>query len=494
MNEIGKIPPQAIDLEKAILGAVIIQGDAADEMLNVIGSSAVFYDAKHQAIFEAIQDLYLQGNPIDMLTVISVLDKKGIKDLAGGDFYVMQLTQMISSAAHVEYHSRLVLQKYMARQVIQFSSKIISLAYDSTTDVFELLQRWQSEFDKVSDFINTGRSSRSFPELLQNLKKEVEMLTSNKEAIKLVGINTGFDVLNKFTGGYRKQDLVIIAARPGMGKTAYVLKCAIENLRNGVPVGFISLEMSEEQLTARSVAIDTNFHLKQLVLKGFEKPEYFNRYTEHQERMSQYPFYIDDSGKTDIADVVISAKTMKRKHGIKLLIIDYLQLMTDAKTKGNRETEISNISRRLKRLAKELDIPVIALSQLSRAVETRGASKRPMLSDLRESGSIEQDADMVQFLYRPDYYNIDMDVDQYDECFHDAISKGANAEVIVAKYRGGSLSTILLRWVGDKTKFVDVTCETDMKSIKNIDDEYNHNELPTISPFEAFGDSSDPPY
>ena len=208
MNEIGKILPQAIDLEKAILGAVLIQGDAADEMLNVIASSTVFYDPKHQAIFEAIQDLYLQGNPIDMLTVISALDKKGLKDVAGGDFYVMQLTQMISSAAHVEYHSRLVLQKYMARQVIQFSSKIISLAYDSTTDVFELLQRWQSEFDKVSDFINTGRSSRSFPELLQNLKKEVEMLTSNKEAIKLVGINTGFDVLNKFTGGYRKQDLI----------------------------------------------------------------------------------------------------------------------------------------------------------------------------------------------------------------------------------------------------------------------------------------------
>jgi replicative DNA helicase len=255
-------------------------------------------------------------------------------------------------------------------------------------------------------------------------------------------------------------------------------------------VGFISLEMSEEQLTARSVAIDTNFHLKQLVLKGFEKPEYFNRYTEHQERMNQYPFYIDDSGKTDIADVVISAKTMKRKHGIKLLIIDYLQLMTDSKTKGNRETEISNISRRLKRLAKELDIPVIALSQLSRAVETRGASKRPMLSDLRESGSIEQDADMVQFLYRPEYYKIEMDVDDYDECFHDAISKGANAEVIVAKYRGGSLSTILLKWVGDKTKFVDVTCERDMNSISNIDDEYIAPDLPMISPSEAFGEDN----
>ena len=490
MSENGIMLPQAIDLEKAILGAVLIQGDAADEMLNVIGSPAVFYDPKHQAIFEAIQDLFLQGNPIDMLTVISALDKKGLKNVAGGDMYVMQLTQMISSAAHVEYHSRLILQKYMARQVIQFSGKIVSLAYDSTTDVFELLQRWQLEFDKVSDFINTGRSSRSFPDLLQNLKKEVEMLTANKEEIKLVGINTGFDVFNKFSGGYRKQDLIIIAARPGMGKTAYVLKCAIENLRNGIPVGFISLEMSEEQLTARSVAIDTNFHLKQLVLKGFEKPEYFNTYTEHQGRMEKYPFHIDDSGKTDIADVVIAAKTMKRKHGIKVLIVDYLQLMTDAKVKGNRETEISNISRRLKRLAKELDIPVIALSQLSRAVETRGSSKRPMLSDLRESGSIEQDADMVQFLYRPEYYKIEMDVDDYDEAAHDSISKGANAEVIIAKYRGGSLSTILLKWVGDKTKFVDVTCDNDMKSIKNIDDNYSPADLPMISPSEAFGEDN----
>jgi replicative DNA helicase len=480
---LGKLPPQAINIEEGVVGAMLVDSKGVDEVFAIISNPDIFYKDSHRNIFIAIESLYKNGNPIDLLTVSAELRKLGLLELAGGDYYLIQLTQKISSSAHIEFHSRILLQKYMARQTILFSSQIIALAYDETTDIFELMNRWQKEFDNVVDFSSTGRETMSFPAALQNLKEEVELLTSNKEEVKLVGVHTGFKRLNKYTGGYRNQDLVIVAARPGMGKTSYVLKCAIENCKMGYGVGMVSLEMSIEQLTARAVAIDTNFHLKQLLKTGFEHKQYFATYTQHQERMNEYPFYIDDSGKTDINDVVIKAKLWVRKYDIKLLIIDYIQLMTDRSVKGNREGEISSISRRLKRLAKELNIPIIALSQLSRAVETRGASKRPMLSDLRESGAIEQDADIVQFLYRPEYYKIDIEIDDYDVSVQPLIAAGANAEVIFAKYRGGSTNTTMLRWVGDKTKFIDV--EDSKDSIEELES-YDEQSLPRVSPGEAF--------
>ena len=484
----GKILPQAMDLEETVIGAMLIDSRGVDEVFSVISNPGVFYSEANKNIFIAIESLYKNGNPIDLLTVSSELRKLGLFEAAGGDFYLIGLTQKISSSAHIEYHSRILLQKYMARQTILFSNKIIALAYDDTTDIFELMSRWQKEFDNVVDYSYTGRETMSFPAALQNLKQEVELLTANKEDVKLVGVHTGFKRLNKYTGGYRNQDLVVVAARPGMGKTSYVLKCAIENCKVGNGVGMISLEMSIEQLTARTVSIDTNFHLKQLLKTGFEHKEYFATYTQHQERMNDYPFYVDDSGKTDINDIVIKAKLWVRKHGIKLLIIDYIQLMTDRSVKGNREGEISSISRRLKRLAKELNIPIIALSQLSRAVETRGASKRPMLSDLRESGAIEQDADIVQFLYRPEYYKIDIDVDDYDASVQSLISAGANSEVIFAKYRGGSTNTTMLRWVGDKTKFLDVEDPNDNCEELEV---YEAASLPAIDPLDAFDNVKD---
>lgn len=477
----GQFPPQAPDLEEAVIGAMMVDNVGLEEAMAIISSEEVFYKETHKHIFVAIRNLFNAGTAIDLLTVSQELKKLGVLDLAGGDFNLMQLSQKIASSAHIEHHCHILLQKFMARRTILFSSQIIALAYSDTTDIFELMNRWQKEFDKVMDFTNTGRSTMSFPDALQNLKKEVELLSKNKDEVQLVGIDTGFKGLNKYTGGYRNQDLVIIAARPGMGKTSYVLKCAIENCKKNVGVGFISLEMSIEQLTARSVAIDTNFHLKQLLKTGFDKPEYFTTYSSHQERMNNYPFFIDDSGKTDINDIVITAKLWVRKFGIKLLIIDYIQLMTDRSVKGNREGEISSISRRLKRLAKELNIPVIALSQLSRAVETRGVSKRPLLSDLRDSGAIEQDADIVQFIYRPDYYKLEMDPSDYDDKLCDLVSKGANTEIIIAKYRGGSTNTALLQWIGDKTKFKDVDDEQDVVSYIDAT-----NELPKISPGEAF--------
>jgi replicative DNA helicase len=484
----GKLPPACIEIEEAVIGSMLCFKNSVDEALTIISKPDIFYKDSNKNIFTAIQSLHNAGNPIDLMTVSAELRKLGLLDAVGGDWYLMELSQKMASSAHTEYHCRLVLQKYMARQTILFSSQIIALAYDETTDIFELMSKWQKEFDNVVDFISTGRDTMSFSAALQNLKQEVEMLSANKEEVKLVGVHTGFRRLNKYTGGYRNQELIIVAARPGMGKTAYVLKCAIENCKIGVGVGFISLEMSMQQLTARAVAIDTNFHLKQLLKTGFEHKEYFQTYTSHQERMKGYPLYIDDSGKTDITDVVIKVKIMVRKHGIKVVIIDYLQLMTDRTVKGNREAEISSISRRLKALAKELDIPVIALSQLSRAVETRGSSKRPMLSDLRESGAIEQDADIVQFLYRPEYYKIDMNEDDYNTSMHPLINAGANSEVIFAKYRGGSTDTTLLKWIGDKTKFVDVECKDDMREEPDV---YEVKALPCVSPADAFGGSEE---
>lgn len=477
----GNLLPQALDLEEGVIGAMMVDSRGVEEAMAIICSEEVFYKETHKNIFVAIRNLFNTGNPIDLLTVSAELRKLGTLDLAGGDFNLIQLTQKISSSAHIEYYCHVLIQKFMARKTIMFSNQIIALAYSDTTDVFELMNRWQKEFDKVIDFTNTGRSTMSFPDALQKLKKEVELLSENKNEVKLVGVDTGFKRLNKYTGGYRNQDLVIVAARPGMGKTSYVLKCAIENCKKGDGVGFISLEMSIEQLTARAVAIDTNFHLKQLLKTGFYKLEYFTTFLAHQERMNDYPFYIDDSGKTDINDIVITAKLWVRKFGIKLLIIDYIQLMTDRSVKGNREGEISSISRRLKRLAKELNIPVIALSQLSRAVETRGASKRPLLSDLRDSGAIEQDADIVQFIYRPEYYKIEMDPSDYNGELSDLVSRGANTEIIIAKYRGGSTNTTLLQWIGDKTKFKDVDDEQDVVSYIDAT-----NELPKINPGEAF--------
>lgn len=484
------MPPQAVALEEAVIGGMLIDKRGVDDVLMVIRDGSVFYKDAHKVIFEAIHELYKAGDPIDLLSVSAELKKQGNFERSGGDFALIQLTQKIASAAHIEHHSRIVLQKYIARMIIGFSHQIIALASDETTDVFELMNRWQKEFDKVIDFTTTGRETISFPMALEELKKSVELLSSNKDEVKIVGIDTGFQITNKYTGGYRNQDLVIIAARPGMGKTSKVLKTAIANVAKGVPVGFISMEMSMHQLTARAVAIDTNFHLKQLIKTGFEKKEYFATLSGHTNRMQEYPLYIDDSGETDINDIIITAKLWKRKYGIQLLIIDYIQLMGDRSMKGSRENELSSISRRLKKLAKELDIPVVVLAQVNRECEKRGASKRPFISDIKDCGSIEQDADIVEFIYRPEYYNIEVCVDDYDSSVAHLIEAGANTEINFAKYRAGSTGTTMLKWIGDKTKFADVEDRNDMRE----DVDYVESmPLPMVSPADAFGtiESSD---
>ena len=481
------LPPQAIEVEEAVLGAALLSESGLDEMMMLIKSADVFYKEENKSIYKAISTLFASGDPVDILTVSQRLKALGLLEKAGGDYRLIQLTQKVSSSAHVEYHCRIILQKFVAREIIKFNVQTTALAYDESTDVFELMRRLQNNFDEISNITITGVKSQTFGDNLNLLGKRIEFLSQQSEAGSLSGVTTGFKRVDHFTSGYQPQELIILAARPGMGKTSKVLKTAVENAKAGNAVGFISLEMSAMQLTARTVAIDTNFHLSQLVKHGFEKKDYFVSFAKHSYRMSNYPLYIDDSADSDINSVVLKARYWKRKYDIKLLIIDYLQLMTasSGKSSGNREQEISTISRRLKMLAKELDIPVIALSQLSRAVETRGSSKRPLLSDLRESGAIEQDADIIEFLFRPGYYNIDINDNQE---FDWMVSEGSDTELIFAKYRNGSVATTGLKWIGDKTKYVD---PTDVNEFVSVADEYNDKPIDVLgSVSDAFGDSS----
>lgn len=472
----GFVPPQAIDIEEAVLAALLIDKNAIDEVMLIIKTGNVFYKESHRYIFEAVKSLFEDGEPIDMLTVSQRLKSFGKLADIGGDMALMSIMQKAASGAHADYHSRILMQKFVAREIIKFNAQTTALAYNEATDIFELLGKLQNEFDSISQVTLTGRKVKSFSEHMKELGHRIEFLSSQAGNNELSGVHTGFKRINAFTGGYQPQELIILAARPGMGKTSKVLKTVVENAKIGNAVGFVSLEMSAPQLTARIVAIDTNFHLSQLIKSGFEHSKYFESYSMHQNRMKDYKILIDDDANSDINNIVLKARYWKRVFDIQLFVVDYLQLMSDSSKKGQREQEISSISRRLKLLAKELNIPIIVLSQLSRAVETRGASKRPMLSDLRESGAIEQDADIVEFIYRPSYYKIEIE----DEAM---LAEGSDTEIIYAKNRRGSIGTTALKWIGDKTKFVDPTDETEYH---NHSTEVYTKPLPVGNPSDVF--------
>ncbi len=443
--EKGKLPPQAVDLEEAVLGAMMIDKKGVDEVIDILQPEAFYKDA-HKYIFEAIFQLFTDSQPIDLLTVSAQLKKNAKLDLAGGDFYLIQLTQKISSSAHIEFHSRIILQKYIQRSLIKISNEIIEDSYDETTDVFDLLDKAESRLYEVTQG-NIKRSSETAQSLVIQAKKRIEEI-ANKEGLS--GIATGFDKLDKVTSGWQPSDLIIIAARPGMGKTAFVLSMA-RNIAIDFnhPVAVFSLEMSSVQLITRLISSETGLSSEKLRTGKLEKHEWEQLSVKVRD-LEKAPLYIDDTPSLSIFDLRAKARRLSSQHGIKLIVIDYLQLMTaggGGKGGGNREQEISTISRNLKALAKELDIPVIALSQLSRAVETRGSSKRPLLSDLRESGAIAQDADIVSFIYRPEYYKIE----EWDD--DEQSPTQGQAEFIIAKHRNGSLENIRLKFIGSLGKF-----------------------------------------
>ncbi|SFA72974.1 primary replicative DNA helicase [Flavobacterium swingsii] len=485
--EKGKLPPQVLDLEEAVLGAMMIDKKGVDEVIDILQPDA-FYKDGHKYIFEAIVTLFNDSQPVDLLTVSAQLRKMSKLDLAGGDFYLIQLTQKISSSAHIEFHSRIILQKYIQRSLIKISSEIIEESYDETTDVFDLLDKAESKLYEVTQG-NIKRSSETAQSLVIQAKKRIEEI-AGKEGLS--GIATGFEKLDKVTSGWQPSDLIIIAARPGMGKTAFVLSMA----RNvaidfGHAVALFSLEMSSVQLITRLISSETGLSSEKLRTGKLEKHEW-EQLSVKVKDLEKAPLYIDDSPSLSIFDLRAKARRLKSQHDIKIIIVDYLQLMTaggNGKGPGNREQEISTISRNLKALAKELEVPVIALSQLSRAVETRGSSKRPLLSDLRESGAIEQDADIVSFIYRPEYYKID----EWDDDEHSPTQ--GQAEFIIAKHRNGSLENVRLKFIGNLGKFdnlEDYSGGDDyLPSTMNLghdDNPFQTKNLPSAN--EAFGSSS----
>lgn len=443
----GKLPPQAIDLEEAVLGALMIEKDALTAVVDILRPQS-FYKDVHQRIYAAILTLFADSEPIDMLTVISKLRSTGEIELIGGSSYIVGLTSKVNSAANIEYHARIITQASIRRELITISSEIQRDAFEDTTDVFKLLDKTEQALFQISES-NIKKNYSDMGSLMRQALEELDQKKNNKDG--LTGVPSGFSALDRVTSGWQKTELVILAARPGMGKTAFV----VSSLRNAavdfnMSVAIFSLEMSSVQLVNRLISAEAEIDSEK-IRKGSLAPHEWEQLHHRIHRLTNAPIFIDDTPALSILELRAKCRRLKAQHDIQMVVIDYLQLMTGdtgGKGAGNREQEIAMISRSLKNLAKELDVPVIALSQLSRAVETRGGEKRPQLSDLRESGSIEQDADMVIFLYRPEYYGI-----TEDETGNSVAGVG---EVIIAKNRAGSLETVQLRFIGKYTKFADL--------------------------------------
>jgi replicative DNA helicase len=439
----GKVQPQAVPLEEAVLGAIMLDKDAIPVVLDILRPDS-YYTEGHQLIYKAMLRLFEKSQPIDLLTVTEELRKTGDIEKVGGPYYLVELSNKVASSANIEYHARIIAQKYIQRELIKASTNIIRDAYEDTTDVFDLLDNAEKHLFSITQH-NLRKGVESMGPLSSRLLKQLEELAEKEEG--LTGVPTGFTELDRLTSGWQSSDLIIIAARPGMGKTSFTLSMA----RNAAvdfqkPVAVFSLEMSNLQLVQRLVSMEAEIAGSKFRNAQLEEYEWQQLHTAI-EKMSEAPIFIDDTPGINIFELRAKCRRLKMQHDIQMIIIDYLQLMSGGSEnqRGNREQEISSISRSLKGLAKELSVPVIALSQLSRAVEMRGGTKRPQLSDLRESGAIEQDADIVSFIYRPEYYQILED--------EEGQSLKGVAEIIVAKHRNGALKTVKLRFTDQFAKF-----------------------------------------
>ncbi|MDO4881312.1 MAG: replicative DNA helicase [Capnocytophaga sp.] len=488
--EKGKIPPQDIALEEAVIGGMLIDKKGVDDVIDIL-SKDIFYQPSHQLIYEAIYELFQNTQPIDLFTVIEQLRKNGNLKKVGGEASLVLLTQKVSSAAHIEFHARILLQKYIQRSLIKMSNEIIEEAYQETTDVFSLLDSAEGKLFNITQG-NINKSSESAKDLVIKARQKIQEISNRKEDFS--GIPTGFTKVDEVTAGWQATDLIIVAARPAMGKTAFTLTMA-RNIAvdKGIPVAFFSLEMGSVQLITRLISAETGIDSDTL-RKGKLTEEQWYRLNTQIQGLEDAPLYIDDTPSLSIFDLRAKARRMVAQYGIKIIFIDYLQLMTansGGKGVGNREQEISTISRNLKALAKELDLPVIALSQLSRNVESRvnQGHKRPQLSDLRESGAIEQDADIVTFLYRPEYYGIT----NWDDGEGGEGSPTTNeAEFIIAKHRNGGLDNIKLKFKNGVFSNRDVSFMMDnevqsFESKRNYEDFIN-SPVPKMEISQAFDD------
>lgn len=442
--EIGKMPPQSVEIEEVVLGGVMLEKDAVIEIIDILKPDS-FYKDEHQKIFGAVLDLFASDKAIDILTVAERLRQRKELEIIGGPAYLSQLTNRVASAAHIEFHARIIQQKFIQRELIRVSTEIQNRAFDESIDVNDLLDFSEGELFNVAQ----GNIKKEAAKMNVLLKEAIACIEeASKRENTLNGVPAGYTQLDRMTNGWQNSDLIIVAARPSMGKTAFVLSMA-RNMAvdHKKAVAIFSLEMASLQLVNRLISAEaelpsSKIRTGQLNNEEWQKLDYRAR------KLEEAPIFIDDTPAISIFEFRAKCRRLKRQHNIDIVIIDYLQLMTGPpESRGNREQEVSNISRSLKGIAKELSIPIICLSQLNRSVEAR-PDKRPQLSDLRESGAIEQDADVVAFIHRPEYYGFTEDENQ--------MSLKGIAEIIIAKHRNGAVGDVRLRFQHEYTRFVDL--------------------------------------
>jgi replicative DNA helicase len=487
----GRIPPQAVELEEAVLGAIMLEKDAVLSVLDILKTESFYKDA-HQKIYGAIVSLSSQEKAIDILTVTEELKKKKELEEIGGPLYITQLTSKVASAAHLEFHARIIQQKYIQRELIRVSSSIQKMAFDETIDVDDLLDQAESDLFEIAEG-NIKKETAKVNVLITEALHQIEEAAKRKD--HLSGVPSGFTKLDRITSGWQNSDLIVIAGRPSMGKTAFVLSMARNiAVEHGRPVAFFSLEMSSLQLVTRLIVSETELPSNRI--RNGRLEEYEWKQLEYKiKSLVDAPIYIDDTPAISIFELRAKCRRLKVQHHVEMIIIDYLQLMTGlGDTKASREQEVSTISRALKSIAKELDVPVVALSQLNRSVELRSGNKRPQLSDLRESGAIEQDADLVVFIHRPEKYDI-----FEDEKGNSTIGL---AEIIVAKHRNGPVGDITLRFKDEYAKFSELDALQPLLNVQSngsamtIKSKMNDDQSPDHSDenFTGLSDSDTPPY
>lgn len=443
--DFAHVMPQAPDMEKAVLGALMIDKDAYLEVCDLLRPES-FYEPRNQMVYEAIQQLSMEESPVDVLTVVDKLEKTGNLNEVGGPGYIAELSSMVVTSANIEYHANVVAEKSLSRQMAHYVSIIGKKTYDETYDIKDVIQEADSLLLEISQK-SVKKDYSVLAPIVNQAVKVVEAAYANKGG--LTGISTGFYKLDDMTCGWQKSDLVIIAGRPAMGKTAFALSLA-KNIAvdQKIPMAFFSLEMTSVQLANRLMANNCQIEGHKL-LSGQLKRDDWDRLDKHLNSLLEAPLYIDDTEGIPVMELRTKIRRLVKEHHIELVMVDYLQLMTASGMRyNNRQEEISLISRALKGMAKEFNIPIIALSQLNRGVDTREGpeGKRPRLSDLRESGAIEQDADMVIFLHRPEYYGLPQSEDG-------SIDYRGKAEVIISKHRKGAVGIIMMDFKGEYTRF-----------------------------------------
>ncbi len=465
--QMGKVPPQAVELEEIVLGALLIEKDAVIQVADILKPES-FYKEAHQHIFRAVLRLSEEHEPIDLMTVSEKLRKEDLLEQVGGLYYLTELTSRVNSASHIDYHARIIAQKYIQRELIRISTDIQNKAFDPASDVDDLLDFSEKELFNLA-YGNIKKDATQIDAIINEAIHQLEEASKREDGLS--GVPCGFTELDRITSGWQRSDLVIIAARPSMGKTAFVLSMARNiAVNHNEGVALFSLEMSSVQLVNRLIVSETEIPAERVRTGKLTKDEW-EQLNDKINNLYKAPIYIDDTPAISLFELRAKCRRLKMQYDINLVVVDYLQLMTaGGDNKGiNREQEVSIISRGLKAIAKELNIPIIALSQLNRSVETRGGDKRPQLSDLRESGAIEQDADIVLFIHRPERFGILVD--------EEGNSLEGLAEIIIAKHRNGAIGTVKLKFMSEFARFMDF----DATSLDSISPDLDIGETITIS-------------